>query len=281
MIRFYDAEKLNTHMTAIRSLTGEIMYLIEGREKAILVDTCLGVGHLRSFVETLTQKPITVLLTHGHVDHAMGAPEFDEVYMNPADNALYEAMSPLEERKGYICANLGRKLPDFTEDDYVQPAKPIFKKLEDGQIFDLGGVHAEVYALYGHTRGTMVVLVPEENILILGDACNNATFLFDENALSVEEYRENLLRVQNLLKGRYKKTCLCHHVIYASAHMIQSVIDVCDEIMAGKADDVLFSFMGTEAFVAKKASERFERLDGGEGNIIYSKHKIWKTEVEK
>ena len=83
MIQYYSAEKLNTHMTAIRSLTGEIMYLIEGEEKAVLVDTCLGVGHLRKFVETLTEKPITVILTHGHVDHALGAPEFDEVYMNP------------------------------------------------------------------------------------------------------------------------------------------------------------------------------------------------------
>ena len=277
MIQYYSAEKLNTHMTAIRSLTGEIMYLIEGKEKAVLVDTCLGVGHLRRFVETLTEKPITVILTHGHVDHALGAPEFDEVYMNSADKAIYEAMSPLEERKGYIQANLGGKLPDFAEDDYVQPAPADFRELKDGQVFDLGGIHAEVYALPGHTRGTMVVLVPEEKILILGDACNNATFLFDENSL----YRENLIHVQQKLAGRFEETCLCHHVIKASADMVQSVIEVCDEVMAGKADDVLFNFMGMEAFVAKIANERFERLDGGEGNIIYSKNKIWKNGVAK
>ena len=280
MIQYYSAEKLNTHMTAIRSLTGEIMYLIEGKEKAVLVDTCLGVGHLRRFVETLTEKPITVILTHGHVDHALGAPEFDEVYMNSADNAIYEAMSPLEERKGYIQANLGGKLPDFAEDDYVQPAPADFRELKEGQVFDLGGIHAEVYAP-GHTRGTMVVLVPEEKILILGDACNNATFLFDENSLSVEEYRENLIHVQQKLAGRFEETCLCHHVIRASKDMINSVIEVCDEVMAGKADDVLFNFMGMEAFVAKIANERFERLDGGEGNIIYSKNKIWKNGVAK
>lgn len=268
-------------MTAIRSLTGEIMYLIEGEEKAVLVDTCLGVGHLRKFVETLTEKPITVILTHGHADHALGAPEFDEVYMNPADNAIYEAMSPLEERKGYIQANLGGKLLDFAEDDYVQPTLADFKVLKDGQVFNLGEIHAEVYALPGHTRGTMVILVAEEKILILGDACNNATFLFDENSLSVEEYRENLIHVQQKLTGRFEETCLCHHVIKASADMIHSVIEVCDEVMAGKADDVPFNFMGMEAFVAKKANERFERLDGGEGNIIYSKNKIWKNGVAK
>ena len=121
----------------------------------------------------------------------------------------------------------------------------------------------------------------QEKILILGDACNNATFLFDENSLSVEEYRENLIHVQQKLTGRFEETCLCHHVIKASADMIHSVIEVCDEVMAGKADDVPFNFMGMEAFVAKKANERFERLDGGEGNIIYSKNKIWKNGVAK
>ncbi len=50
----------------------------------------------------------------------------------------------------------------------------------------------KVYALPGHTLGSMVMLLEEERILISGDACNNSTFLFDENSLSVPEYRENL-----------------------------------------------------------------------------------------
>ncbi len=274
MVEFYKSEKINEHMTAVRSMTGEIMYLVEGEEKAVLIDTCLGVGHLRKFVENLTSLPITVLLTHGHVDHALGAPEFDEVYMNSADKEVYEKMSPLEERIGYIKANLGGKLPDFTEDDYVQPAPTDFKELKDGQIFDLGGVHIEVYALPGHTHGTMVMLIPEERALILGDACNNSTFLFDENSLSVNKYRENLIHVKENLEGRYDTTYLCHHVMTASKDMLANVISVCDGVLAGKADDIPFEFMGHHAFVAKKANERFERLDGGEGNIIYDKEKL-------
>lgn len=274
MVEYYKAEKINEHMTAIRSMTGEIMYLVEGEEKAVLIDTCLGVGHLREFVENLTEKQITVLLTHGHVDHALGAPEFDEVYMNPADNKVYESMSPLEERIGYIKANLGGQLPEFAEDDYVQPASADFKELKDGQIFDLGGVYIEVYALPGHTHGTMVMLVPEENALILGDACNNATFLFDGNSLPVNEYKENLIRVKEKLEGRYDTTYLCHHVMTASKDMLAHVIEVCDEVLEGKADDIPFEFMGHHAFVAKRANERFERVDGGEGNIVYDKEKL-------
>ena len=274
MVEYYKAEKINEHMTAIRSMTGEIMYLVEGEEKAVLIDTCLGVGHLREFVENLTEKQITVLLTHGHVDHALGAPEFDEVYMNPADNKVYESMSPLEERIGYIKANLGGQLPEFAADDYVQPAPADFKELKDGQIFALGGVHIEVYALPGHTHGTMVTLIPEENALILGDACNNATFLFDGNSLPVHEYKENLIRVKEKLEGRYDTTYLCHHVMTASKDMLAHVIEVCDEVLEGKADDIPFEFMGHHVFVAKRANERFERVDGGEGNIVYDKEKL-------
>lgn len=70
MVDYFKSEKINTAVTAIRSRSGEIMYLIEGLEKAILIDTCVGIKEFRNFVENLTRKPITVLITHGHMDHA-------------------------------------------------------------------------------------------------------------------------------------------------------------------------------------------------------------------
>ena len=64
MADFYRAEKVNDRVTAILSLTGEIMYLVNGSERSLLIDTCVGAGNLRDFVEKLTEKPLTVLLTH-------------------------------------------------------------------------------------------------------------------------------------------------------------------------------------------------------------------------
>ena len=90
-MEYYSTEKVNDHITLLRSITGELLYLVEGQEKAALIDTCLGVGHLRSLVEKLTDKELLVLLTHGHIDHALGAPEFDRVYMNHKDLGLYQA----------------------------------------------------------------------------------------------------------------------------------------------------------------------------------------------
>lgn len=60
----------------------ENMYLLEGSEKALLIDTGYGAGNLRAFVEKLTDKPIIVVNTHYHPDHAAGNGEFEEVYMS-------------------------------------------------------------------------------------------------------------------------------------------------------------------------------------------------------
>ena len=272
---FYRTERISGRMWAIRSRTGEIMYLIEGDDRALLVDTCLGVGNLRAVVEELTDKPVTVVLTHGHVDHALGAPLFDDVYMNPADNMIFVAHSPIAEREGYIESNLRAEPGSWANAEWVPPVEPHFKPLEDGMTFDLGGIVPEVYALPGHTPGTMVVLVPEERVLITGDAANNSTFVFDEFALPIETYRANVRAVEQRLAGRYDRCFMMHHVMEASGQLLSNVAAVCDDIMAGTTDDVPFSFRGGSYLVAKAATPQFQRLDGGEGNVIYAKDKVF------
>ena len=159
MADFYRAEKVNDRVTAILSLTGEIMYLVNGSERSLLIDTCVGAGNLRDFVERLTEKPLTVLLTHGHIDHAMGAPEFTgndgkpecEIYTNHADTEIYLGMNSIENRKGYVLAGLGGQMPEGLEETFLPPAPMTFKDLKDGDRFDLGGISVETYALPGHT----------------------------------------------------------------------------------------------------------------------------------
>ena len=60
-------------ITHIRDAMGVCMTLIEGDKAALLVDTGYGTEDVAAFVRTLTDKPRTVLLTHHHHDHALGA----------------------------------------------------------------------------------------------------------------------------------------------------------------------------------------------------------------
>jgi glyoxylase-like metal-dependent hydrolase (beta-lactamase superfamily II) len=256
-------------------MTKEFLYLIEGETEAALIDTCLGIGNLRSFVESLTSKPVTVILTHGHVDHAMGAPEFGRVYMNSKDKQVFMEHRELEVRKEYIAMTLGDRAPELEDKDFIQASDPDFKELQEGDRFDLGGVQLEIYAAGGHTPGTMAILIVEERTLILGDACNHSTFLFDQNSYSVEKYRASMRHLDEQTKGKYDQVYLCHHEAVAPSEILHQIIILCDEIMKRETDDVPFEFMGQRSYFAKAVDKHLQRLDGGIGNIIYNPDKIF------
>ena len=59
--------------------------LIEGKERAVLLDTGMGIGNIRAYVEQLSDKPITVYLTHAHGDHNYGDGWWEEAYLNEKD----------------------------------------------------------------------------------------------------------------------------------------------------------------------------------------------------
>jgi glyoxylase-like metal-dependent hydrolase (beta-lactamase superfamily II) len=99
----------------------------------------------------------------------------------------------MEVRKGYVDGSgmqgaNPKLLAQVKPDDYMEPL-PMdrFQELKPGDWFDLGGKGIEINEGAGHTKGSVTVLVPELKILILGDAANGFTFLFDEFSSSVTD----------------------------------------------------------------------------------------------
>ena len=273
MVKFH-SEKVSEHITRIYGLTEEQMYLVTGSQTAALIDTGSGAGSLRSYVETLTDKPVTVLLTHGHVDHAMGAPEFDTVYMSREDDYIYSQHCELEARKGYLSQS-----PDFdkiVEEDYIPVASAdSFHDLREGDVFDLGGISVEVYSCPGHTKGSLCMLIREERTLITGDACNTFTFLFDTYSTGLSTYEKNLTALKEKTAGKYDRILLSHGPGREyPVELIDEVLEVCEDIKSGNVDDLPFEFMGKKAFIAKAMEMGGGRLDGKLGNIVYDKERI-------
>ncbi|MCD8300763.1 MAG: MBL fold metallo-hydrolase, partial [Clostridiales bacterium] len=241
---------------------------------AALLDTGSGIGSLKTCVDRLTDKPVIVLLTHGHVDHAMGTAEFDMVYMNRRDDYIYLPHSDYRFR----CAGLS--LCDegvgVSEADLI-PAADVntFHNLKEGMAFDLGGVHIEAYACPGHTRGSMVMLIPEERAVLLGDACNYFTFMYDTYSLTITEYEESLKALEPKIAGRYDTVYLSHGDGDGHKGIIEDVIAVCEDIKAGNTDDVPMEFNGTHGLIAKALGPDMMRADGGRGNVVFNKDRIW------
>lgn len=270
----FKTEKISPRTTRITAPGLEMMYLVEGDERAALLDTGSGIGHLRAVVDALTDKPVIVLLTHGHVDHAMGAAEFGTVYMNHEDDYIYVQHADEQFRADglFLCPQ-----KEQIEDGEIIPALPLSDILDmkEGDSFDLGGVHIDVYACPGHTRGSLVMLIREERALLLGDACNYLTFMHEPSCTTIAEYEESLKRLKPLVEGKYDRVLLSHGGGDADIGIIDGVIQVCEDIKAGNTDDVPFGFKETQGFLAKAEIERDVRADGGIGNIIYNKSRIW------
>ena len=268
----FESTKISPTTTRIRAPGFELMYLVEGKEKAALIDTGSGLGFLRAHIEKLTDKPIVVLLTHGHVDHAMGAGEFETVYMNHVDDYIYTQHADMDFRRDglFLC-------PQKVEEEEIIPVKPLeeIHQMAGGDSFDLGDLHIDIYDLPGHTRGSVAMLIREERVLLLGDACNYLTFLHEPYSTTIKEYKANLETLKPQVEGKYDAVYLSHGPGDGSVELIDGVIQVCQDIMDGKTDDVPFGFKDSKGFLAKAEIERDVRIDGGVGNVIYSKDRIF------
>lgn len=195
--KFFTAVRVDDQIIQISGLAGEKCYLVEGSDRSLLIDGLTGVGSLRSFVRELTEKPIMIAVTHGHLDHTGAAWEYGEAFIHPDDIALmYSGMhSNAADRLNFACLSMkfGVKLRTVPTMADVIPARPIKTyPIYDGDIFDLGGTQLEVIHVPGHTYGSVMFLDREKRIIFGGDGLNANTLLNLQGSASVEEYYQSL-----------------------------------------------------------------------------------------
>ncbi len=137
----------------IRDFDDDKMYLITGGRRALLIDTGMGGGDLRGYVEALTHGlPLDVIITHGHPDHIARMGQFQadcNVYLPHADLPLVELF-----------------IGQFGYDIDLER----IQDLREGDVFDLGDRSFRAYCVPGHSPGCMALLDEGNRLLIAGDA---------------------------------------------------------------------------------------------------------------
>lgn len=149
---------------------GSSFYLLEGDDAAVLVDTGMADEPLRPVIEQLTDKPVTVLITHGHPDHMCHAGEFDRVYMEARDIGII-------------------------------PGALNCRYFKDGDVLQIGGLRIRVLGVGGHTPGSVVFYEPSRNLLFTGDAVGSGCGVWMQlaHSLPLSQYRINLQRLSTFL----------------------------------------------------------------------------------
>ena len=172
------------------------MDLIVGSHHALLFDTGYGYGDLKSLIRTITDLPLYVVNSHGHVDHACGNAQFGGAFIHPADVSLCLEHNGPQMRKAEL--EVAVVPPDFDLDAHLALGPGELTPVGEGDTFDLGGVTLEVVHLPGHTAGSIGLWCPERELLYVGDAMNCFVWLFLPESQSLDTYIRSLRKAEAL-----------------------------------------------------------------------------------
>jgi hydroxyacylglutathione hydrolase len=133
-------------------MANESLYLVEGQNKALLIDAGTNIKDLDKIVASITNKPVMLVATHVHPDHTGASINvFPEIYLNQADTV-----------------NIPRMMANY---------KGAVKYLKDGQTIDLGGRTINVVFTPGHTPGSTTFIDKDAGYGFSGDSFGSGNLL--------------------------------------------------------------------------------------------------------
>ena len=184
-------------------------FLFIGEERALLVDAAFGgEGSLKELVESLTDKPIQLVLTHSHTDHIGYIAEFGSAYLHEAD---FQS-----------CI------------DWVNGADLELHAINDGDVIDIGGRRFTVLHVPGHSPGSLAFLDKENRILVTGDLIAATLPMYlsgDEDEF--QAYMNSLERLSGL-KSEYDTIYPSHGLFPLPAEYVDKMIAAGKKMKAGE-----------------------------------------------
>ena len=208
-------------------VASETVYIIEGNEKAVLLDAGTHIPKLDKIVAKITDKPVSLLLTHGHGDHVGAAGCFDELWMNTEDKGM------IRNYKGTI------------------------HHIENGQRFDLGGRVLEAFYTPGHTPGSVTFLEVGTDTGYSGDAFGNGNLLvMGEFKILIKTCRESY---DYFSENGYRKFYNGHFwgENFETLERIKEIQDIAEGVFYGQIEGESGKDMGNMDRIVRRNGFRF------------------------
>ena len=201
----------------------ESVYVVEGEDRALVIDAGAWMPHLDKAIAQLTDKPTTLVITHAHGDHVGGVICFPEVWVHPADTVL---IGNAEGYNGEI------------------------KFLADGEIIDLGGRQLEVLHTPGHTFGSITLFDKANHYGFSGDAFGSTNLLLFAGPFS--EFAKTCVRtaaymekngIEKLYPGHY------HNGNVETLQRVKDELTLSRDVLSGKRKGVVEEANGLNRYV--------------------------------
>ncbi len=230
-------------------------FLVEGRERTALIDTGCGIGNLRDTVRELTDKPLVILITHGHFDHDGGVKQFPgvKVYLNPKDGGLMRQMLDGMEktmgsadmnyiRRYYITTRAPIRYPEASVEELLallppQEEDPTYhwEPITDGMEIDLGGRVLNAIHTPGHSDGEMCFLDETSRTLFSGDTANVGIILMRQpnNGTKLIEICNQTMAKLWTLEASYDKLGVGHDAVTIPKQIVKDYLDLTCGLLDG------------------------------------------------
>jgi glyoxylase-like metal-dependent hydrolase (beta-lactamase superfamily II) len=214
-----------------------ISYLIVGERGALLFDTGLGMGDIRSVAKQLTRKNIRVLNSHAHYDHVGGNYQFETIIGRRHPFALERAKgTPNTELIEYVTGDWVWKPvpPDFVPTDYRIRPWEYSNWLRPGEFIDLGGVSLEVIPAPGHSPDSIVLLDANRRLLFTGDTFYLAPLYAHLEGSSLSAYVDTAARLAELADD-VDTLLMSHNTPLAESRYLRDLNQAMQAIDSGSA----------------------------------------------
>ncbi len=246
------------------------VFVAEGTDRTAVIDTGCGYGNIRSVAERLSGKPISVLLTHKHPDHAGGIYHFKDcpIYMNKEDEGLlFNGMGADNSfRKMYAETRCPDRCPGKEKEvramipDHEPDCSFDFISVDDGSIIDLGDRVLECIHTPGHSEESVCYIDRTNRILFSGDTVNKSIILMRQEGNST------------VLIGKYHRTL---EKIWAHESEFDSLAIGHDGTMIDK--DIINDYLTiTKGLLDGILIGRYEEKGFRKGDVLrYGKAEMW------
>ncbi len=236
-----------------------IGYLITGEKRALMFDTGMGIGDLKSLTEQLTHLPISVLNSHTHNDHVGDNWQFDNVWGMDTDFTRQNARGSREAAQAEIAPSevCGSLPAGFDRNVYATKPWKIANYMHDGERIDLGGRTIEIVATPGHTPDAISLFDRANGLLFTGDTYYPGTVWIYRPETDLDAYGKSVHRLA-ALAPQVKLVLGAHNVSGSPPSVLLELASAFDKVRAGKVsetpagEDKVIYKVGAISFLMRK-----------------------------